>query len=431
MFRGEFVTPANHSLDFPNAELKQIFPLEQDQIDAMIMFENFDFFLERKRYDASWYDQLAGATESSKKDEIVLKLRKIRSWLSKDSLEKIMEKAMHQNDRNAMLDYADCMYLGLKGHKKIEFESVQTYGIAGAELRNPEASTAYAYIGELRRPSLLSLCAKRGVSVIQEDESLNNQIWEFLNKAVELGWKSPFALRKVCQEKETSCVPPRLIAMLHDHEKEVTRATKCQNCSKDLTNLKATFMCRLCKLTEYCSSNCQEADLTKHLNTCIATIKSRDEERIRRLLIPSWNGNLTASGSRYSESELVAKVDDMIAREAYVDALRTVKVAIEKYCANKSVIGHSYKLKDQVDLAKLVGKRAICYLKLAERNSSVRDAALAEQDCNFVLPPCSIFSKYLVDKNKQVYESLIETRNKSTKLKDRYVRYSKISGIDK
>jgi DNA-nicking Smr family endonuclease len=248
-------------------------------------------------------------------------------------------------------------------------------------------------------------------------------MWLLLDTAAAMGWKSPFILRKAQenQEKGTWWLSPQVLRMLQEHRRELARKLiprHCSKCEKALTT-KDLIQCSICKRIDYCSITCQENDWPSHRPSCISFIRARDEKLIRHLLLSSSASGFNALAlARHDKKELILAADAMIARGAYADAIRCLTLAIEKQIATKKSLSQTTKFKDQAELASLVGKRATCYLKIAERNSSLRQAVQADHECSFVLPD-GIFSRYLIKDSHPIYKSLMQTQNMARELREK------------
>ncbi len=110
-----FGRPVSHSPDFPKAEFEELFRTKQNRKDALTMFANFSFFLNRKEYDYTWMD--GEEITRTSRESMLRQFRKIRTFMPKNSFAIIHRKEL-QNDPQAMLDYGDCLVLGLKGQER-------------------------------------------------------------------------------------------------------------------------------------------------------------------------------------------------------------------------------------------------------------------------------------------------------------------------
>jgi hypothetical protein len=374
----DFVTTyITDDVNFPHLEFHKMFPCEPDKTDAMIIYENFDFFYERKQLDPHWLKDMASAKYSTK-SLMIRKLEKIRTYMSNDTIETIEEKA-HKNDSEAVLTLADCLLFGLKELELDHQTAMQMYCKAGTLLSNGEAVTTEAFIREIRREWALKLKTAKQIDL----DMMNAQIWNDLNMAAVVNWISPFLLRKAKMDRDSGAwaLTPRIINVLYKFEQILKNPSSSAKSNENV----------------------------------------EDVAKFRQMLLPySFSGLGTVASSRYSKKELVKKADEMMARGSYADAMRCLNLAIEKQIANKSVFAIINKLEDQLELAKLVGRRAKCHLNIAYRNYSIKHSLLAEKDCDLVLPQHGLIKNYLIDKKSQVYLDLMDTFTKSVEFNIKY-----------
>ncbi|CAF0869016.1 unnamed protein product [Brachionus calyciflorus] len=371
----------------------------------------------------------------------------VMSTIPKLSYEQLKKESKKQ-DSNALLSLGDCFLFGLKGVRKNKTKAANYY-LESANLNNPEAMTMLAYLNYLRLIEITNLRDDDPIPIYrgtppQAFKYHRDQMWQWLEKCVELQWITPFLIkhakdaRKYRPDELSPIIKRELIKrevevfkILQEKDKKFT--LKCENlkCPLKFENNTKIFQCSKCKKIKYCSRDCQIAHWSLHKKDCKASNNEQrdisdnprqegaslitvklphneivefesktidlkmlhrmhfDQEDEKQSLILS-RARMTSNRNLMSKKELDELINQLILRHSYTSAIKYITLAIDKMHLEKYF--SKMNRRDQVELMELFLKRVQCYLEIANSRIASRYNKMALDDCDFVLET-GIFEK--------------------------------------